>query len=118
MRAHSNIAQETWPSRCAIGPPVADVPAGRCNHTARPLAATPADAAGSTDSAAVAASASMAWRRRGSASSPLENVTRIHSPDVFLAYPAVDAGRFDFAFRKLACLKLCHNAGRGVRHNP
>src|SRR6185437_10359894 len=114
MRAHSNIAQEICPRRLAIGPPVADMPAGRCSQAASPVASTPAMELGLPLGSAPAA-ASRPFRPAACAGeTSLEDFTKLESPDVFLAYPAFDAGRFDLAFRKLACLKLCHNAGLGV----
>src|SRR5882724_3523999 len=111
MRAHSNIAQDTCPSRLAIGPPVADGPGGRCSQSASPLAATPADAAGSTDSPAAAASAAI--DTRFSAAASLEDFTELHSPDVFLVDPTFDTRGFDLAQARLACLQFRHNAGLG-----
>src|SRR5579862_4499823 len=114
MRAHSNIAQEIWPRRLAIGPPVAEMPAGRCNQAASPVASTPAMDDGLPLGSAPAAT-SRPFRPAACAGDPsLEDFTEFHSPDVFLAHPAFDAGCFDFAYRRLACLQLGHNAGRRV----
>src|SRR6185312_8899373 len=112
MRAHSNIAHDTCPSRLAIGPPVADVPAGLCNQDARPPAATAASAAGSLGSLPAAAPASAAMRPS------LEDLANVHSPDISSVDPAVGPGGFHLANLRLACLELRHNAGLGVRDNP
>src|SRR5579871_2838384 len=101
MRAHSNLAQEIWPSRLAIGPPVADVPAGRCSHAARPVASTPAIEAGLPLGSAPAA-ASMSSMSVSAA--PSEGLTRVHSPNILLVDPTVDTGSVDFASVRLACL--------------
>src|SRR6476646_2815069 len=114
MRAHSNIAQEICPRRLAIGPPVADTPAGRWSQAAKPVASTPAMDVGLPLGSAPAA-ASRPLRPAACAGDPsLEDFTKFHSPDVLLVHPALDAGRFDLAHSKLACLQLCHNAGLDV----
>src|SRR5215467_4829995 len=109
MRAHSNIAHDTCPRRFAIGPPVAERPAGLCSQAARPVAATAADAAGSVGSPAVAASASTAKRNAGPAS--LDDLTSVHSPDISLVDPAACALGVNFAEPRLARLETRDNAG-------
>src|ERR1700744_1723197 len=112
MRAHSNIAQENWPSRLAIGPPVAEKPVGFCSQTAAPPAASPASAAGSFGSLpAVAASASAPAKRTGGS---LEDLANVHSPDISLVDPAVGSRGFHLARRRLARLEPRHNAGLGI----
>src|SRR5215469_10497809 len=103
MRAHSNIAHDNWPRRFAIGPPVAERPAGLCSQAARPVAATAADAAGSVGSPAVAAST--AERSAGAEPASLDDLTNVHSPNVSLVGPAVRALGIDLAEPRLACLE-------------
>src|ERR1700735_2695465 len=46
MRAKSNIAQETWPSVLAAGPPVLESPCGELKNCATPAASMAAAEAG------------------------------------------------------------------------
>src|SRR5690348_11342445 len=118
MRAHSNIAQEIWPRRLAIGPPVAETPAGRWSQAANPVASTPAMDVGLPLGSAPAATSRPFRPAAGAGDPSLEDFTKLHSPDVFLAHPTIDAGRLNLAHSKLACLKLGHNAGRRVSDDP
>src|SRR6201995_1026322 len=106
MRAHSYIAHEICPRRLAIGPPLADMPAGLCSQAASPVGSTPAADCGIPLGSPPAA-ASIAFRSGPS----LEDLTRIHSPYVSFVDPAVGSTGVNFAELKLARLQPRHNAG-------
>src|SRR3569833_491960 len=108
MRAHSNIAHDTCPSRLAIGPPVADLPEGLCSQAARPPAANAASAEGSLGSLPAAAPAS---------APSLEDLANVHSPDISSVDPAFGPGGFHLAELRLARPEFRHNAGLGMRDN-